>query len=129
MPPRYSIAVDNELLSAVTSQEAATVTPRMSQIFLSLLGMISDDPDNSLPVAQEWLFRFDGGGDSNSSPWRQLQEVVNEADEQESRHALDWMSTRGIVDLREEGSSLYLTIRNVMSVSVGENQAQVGLEN
>lgn len=131
VPIRCSIAIDDDLLSAVTSEEAAAATSQMNRIFLSLLAMIPDDPENSLPVAQEWLFRFDGEGESGAdlSPWQQLQEVMTEVDEQELRQALDWMSTRNIIDLREEDSSLYLTIRNVMGGSRGGVHAEAGLEN
>ncbi len=76
VPLRCSIAVDDELLSAITSEKSTAVTPQMSSIFLSLLAMIPDDPENNLPVAQEWLFKFDGEGGSHPSPWQQLQEVV-----------------------------------------------------
>lgn len=129
VPLRRSIAVNDELLSVITSEEAAAVTSQMSRIFLSLLAMIPDDPENSLPVAREWLFKFDGEGGSYPSPWQQLQEVVTEVDEQELKRALDWMSERHIIDVRFEDPSLYLTIHNIMTVNIGEEQANAGLEN
>lgn len=132
LPPQLrgnSIAVDDELLSAITSEDAAAVTPQMSRIFLSLLAIIPDDPENSLPVAQEWLFKFDVEGGSYPSPWQQLQEVVTGVDEQELKRALDWMSERHIIDLRFDDSNLHLTIRNLMIVNVNEDSADAGLEN
>ncbi len=129
VPLRCSIAIGDDLLSAITSEEAAAVTPQMSHVFLALLAMIPDDPENSLPVEQEWLFKFDGEGGSYLSLWQQLQEVVTDVDEQELNRALDWMSGRHIIDLRFENSNLYLTIRNVMTVNTGEDRADAGLEN
>ncbi len=130
-PLGCSIAVDDELLSAITSEEAAAVTPQMSCIFLSLIAMIPDDPENSLPVAQEWLFRFDADGEGESclSPWRQLQEVVTEVNEQELRRALDWMSGRHIISLSHEGQILYLAIRNVMCVDADGSYAEAATDN
>ncbi len=124
---RCSIAVDDELILAITSEEATAVTPQMSRIFLSLLTMVPDDPENNLPVAQEWLFKFDGESGSQPSPWQQIQEVVTGIDEQELKRALNWMSERHFIDLRFEGASLYLTIRNVMMVA--EDQAHARREN
>lgn len=124
VPLRCSIAVDDEMLSAVTSEEADAITPQMSRIFLALLGMIPADPENSMPVAQEWLFRFDGEGGSCLSPWQQLQEVMTEVDEKELRRALEWMSGWHIISLRFEGQSLYLAIRNVMRVDEGGDCAE-----
>ncbi len=98
VPLRCSIAVDDELLSAITSEKSTAVTPQMSSIFLSLLAMIPDDPENNLPLGQEWLFKFDGESGSHPSPWQQLQEVVIGVDEQELKRALDWMSERHIID-------------------------------
>ena len=128
-PLRCSIAAGDDLLSAITSEGATAVTPQMSRIFLSLLAMIPDDPENSLPVAQEWLFKFDGEGGSPPSPWQQLQDVVTGVGERELKRALDWMSERHVIDLREDGSSLYLTICNVLTVNTGEDQVDAGLEN
>lgn len=131
VPLRCSFAIDGDLLSAVTSEEADAITPQMSCILLALLGMIPAVSENSLPVAQEWSFRFGGDGESGAclSPWRQIQEVVTEVDEQELRRALDWMSARHIISLRHEGQSLYLAIRNVMWVDVGGDYAEADTEN
>lgn len=128
-PSGRSIAVDDDLLSAITSGEAAAVTPQMSRIFMALIAMIPDDPENSLPVAQEWLFEFDAKGSHPPSPWRRLQEVVGEVDEQELRRALYWMRKRHMIDLRLERQSLYLTIRNVVLADSGENDADPDPEN
>lgn len=129
VPLRCSIDVDDELLSAITSEEAAAVTSQMSCLFLLLLGMIPDDPEDSLPVAQEWLFKFDGEGGLPSGPWQYFQEVVTGVDEEESKRALDWISERHIIDLRLVDSSLYLTICNAMTVDTGGVPANAGLEN
>lgn len=40
-----------------------------------------------------------------------------------------WMSERHVIDLRKDGSSLYLTVRNVLTVDTGEDQVDAGLEN
>lgn len=128
---KCTIAVDEELLSAITSKEAVSISSQMSRIFLLLLDLIPVDPNNSLPVAQEWLFKFDGEGEGGTclNPWRQLQEVVTGIDEQELRRALDWMSERHVINLRDEGSSLYLTIRNVMDVTTGIDHVEASLQN
>ncbi len=101
----------------------------MSRIFLALLGMVPANPENSLPVAQEWLFKFGGEGKSSPNPWQQLREVVDKVGEQELMRALDWMSERHIINVRDEGQSLYLTIRNVIAITAGSDTTEGSLEN
>lgn len=88
----------------------------MSCIFLSLLGAIPEDTENSLPIAQEWLLEFSGGGNEFLSAKQLLQRVVGGIDERELQQALEWMQQRHIIDLRNEGGSLYLTIRNALPI-------------
>ena len=113
------IAVDEDLLSLVTSEEAEAITPRMCRIYLVLLKTIPDDPDNSLPAVQEWLLRFDGEGEDGScaSAWQQLKVVMVGVDEKDLRRALHWMRKHGIIDVCVEGRSLLITIRNVLQVA------------
>lgn len=125
-----SIAIDEELLSLITSDEAAVVTQQMSRIFLSLLALVPDDPENSLPEAQQWLFAFGGEDKLSPSGWHHLQQVIGDIDEQELRQALDWMRRRHIIELREQGASLYLTIRNVRALNaVGDGAEEDDVEN
>lgn len=115
-PPRPSIAIDEELLSAITSQEATAVTEQMSRIYLLLLGMIPVDPENSRPVAQEWEFRFAGGEHEGLpvSGWQQFRAEMIEVEDEELRRALEWMGKRGIVDLSVGDQDLQIKIRNVV---------------
>ncbi|MBA3440222.1 MAG: hypothetical protein H0T92_10185 [Pyrinomonadaceae bacterium] len=118
LPPQLrgnSIAVDEELISAITSEEAVAVTPQMSRIYLLLLGMIPADPGNSLQAAQEWSFLFDGEGQKEISLEQHLKEVMLGVDERELMNALNWMRDRHIIDWWNEGQSVHLTIRNVLT--------------
>lgn len=115
-PKTNSIAVDESLLSAITSREAKAVAPQIAYIYLTLLDMIQSDPENSRPVAGEWLFRFDGEGqdDVQESGWQQLRGMMDDVDEQEVRAAFGWMRERGIVDFYVEGDSFYVAVRNAI---------------
>lgn len=118
-PPRPSIAIDEELLSAITSDEATAVTEQMSRIYLLLLGMIPVNAENSRPVAQEWEFCFAGREHEGLpvSGWQQFRAEMVEVEDEELRRALEWMGERGIVDLSVKDHDLHLTIRNtVMSL-------------
>lgn len=117
-PAPNSIAIDGDLLSLITSKEAEAITDQMSRIYLLLLSQVPADADASLPVAQEWLLRFDGEGAdiSPESAYQQLAGVMEEVDEQELRQALAWMSKHRIIDVWVEEGSLYLAVRNALAV-------------
>ena len=115
-PRSNRIAVDDDLLSLITSEEAVKVSEQMSRVYLLLLGTIPADPDNRLPAAQEWLLQFEGGekDGSHASAWQQLQAVMVGVDDEELRRVLGWMQERGIIDLCVDDHSLSITIRNVL---------------